>query len=176
LVSIAAGLKLEKLAAMSGGDYPVIRVMPNLCAEVGEGMILYTPSANVTAEELAVFRAALAQAGRLDEIPEDKMDAASAIAGCAPAFAYMFMAALADGGVMAGLTYDAALQYAAQVLRGAAGMIQAGKGHPEALKTAVCSPAGSTIAGVKVLEDMAFRSTVMTAIDASYHKTAELGK
>ena len=104
------------------------------------------------------------------------MDAGSAISGCGPAFAYMFIDALADGGVACGLTREAALEYASQVLIGAARMVQETGRHPGELKDEVCSPGGSTIAGVLALEEGAFRATVSSAVRASYKKTRELGK
>lgn len=98
----------------------MIRIMPNTPASVGEGMIQYC-SSNVTAEEEEAFRKIMAPAGRLDAVPENLIDAASCVSGCGPAFAYLFLEALADGGVACGLPRDKALAYAAQMLAGSAG-------------------------------------------------------
>jgi len=176
LVSMAAGLTTARIAEFAALDVPVIRIMPNIPASVGQGMILYTANDAVTPSELDDFVAGMQGAGRLDRIDEKLIDAASAISGCGPAFVYVFIQALADGGVAAGLSYDRALTYAAQTVAGAAQMVLESDRHPEALKNAVCSPAGSTIEGVQTLERGAFRGVVADAVRASYVRTVELGK
>lgn len=176
LVSMAAGLSIARICELAGEEYPVIRIMPNTPAAVGEGMILYTANERVTEEELASFVKGMSGAGRFDRIDEKLIDAASAISGCGPAFVYLFLEALADGGVECGLSYDKALQYAAQTVAGSARMVLEGERHPEALKNAVCSPGGTTIAGVHALESGAFRALAMDAVCAAYRKTLELGK
>ena len=174
VISMAAGVSLTKLAVMLG-DVPIIRIMPNTPAEVGYGMILYT--ANEKGEgAVPRFLEAMAAAGKFDAIDERLIDAASAISGCGPAFAYMFIEALADGGVMSGLPRDKAMLYAAETLIGAAEVVKQTGRHPGALKDAVCSPGGSTIEGVKALEDGKMRGTVAGAVVASYEKTLKLGK
>ncbi len=176
LVSMAAGVDLETLASLSGGKYPTIRMMPNTPACVGEGMILYTPNALVSEEEIALFLSAMEPAGLCDRIEEKFMDAASAVSGCGPAFVYMFIEALADGGVMCGLPRDRAIAYAAKTVLGAGKTVLETGRHPEELKDAVCSPAGSTIEGVRALENSAFRSACIEAVSASFRRTKELGK
>ena len=115
-------------------------------------------------------------AGKLDPIPEDKIDAASALSGCGPAFVYMFAEALSDGAVECGLPRDKAMLYAAQTLLGAAKLLKESGKHPGALKDAVCSPGGTTIAGVHALEDGAFRASTMNAVKRAYERTLELKK
>ena len=176
LVSMAAGLAISRIEELAGTAYPVIRIMPNIPASVGEGMILYAANGAVTEEELDAFLAGMARAGQLDALDERLIDAASTISGCGPAFVYMFVEALADGGVACGLPYDKALAYAAQTAVGAARMVLEDGRHPEALKNAVCSPGGTTIAGVHALESGAFRADVMDAVCAAYRRTLELGK
>lgn len=110
-----------------------------------------------------------------DEIKESLIDAGSAVSGCGPAFVYIFAEALADGAVECGLPRDKAIEYAAQTLVGAAKMVTESGEHPEKLKDAVCSPGGSTIAGVHALEDGAFRACAMNAVKASFDKTKILG-
>ena len=173
LVSIAAGLTIETIRKMAGGDYPVIRMMPNTPVAVGSGVILYDPSDNVTA--LPGFCQAMAQAGSLEPIPEKLMDAGSALSGCGPAFAAMFMEALADGAVACGLPRDKALTLAAQTLRGTAQLLLETGKHPAVLKDEVCSPGGSTIQGVNALEEGGLRATAIAAIQAAYTRTKELG-
>ncbi len=174
VISMAAGVSLAKLAVMLG-DLPIIRIMPNTPAEVGYGMILYTANEK-GAGTVPLFLESMAAAGKFDAIDERLIDAASAISGCGPAFVYMFIEALADGGVMSGLPRDKAMLYAAETLIGAAEVVKQTGRHPGALKDAVCSPGGSTIEGVKALEDGKMRGTVSGAVIASYEKTLKLGK
>jgi pyrroline-5-carboxylate reductase len=176
LVSMAAGIAIADIQRMAGKDYPVIRIMPNTPVGVGEGMVLYTVSENVTADMKAAFCDAMSGAGLLDEIPEKLIDAGSAVSGCGPAFACLFVEALADGGVACGLPRDKALTYAAQMLKGTAKLILESGEHPGKLKDAVCSPGGSTIAGVRALEQGNFRGSTMDAVDAAFYRTKELGK
>lgn len=174
VISMAAGVSLAKLAVMLG-DLPIIRIMPNTPAEVGYGMILYAANEK-GAGTVPLFLESMAAAGKFDAIDERFIDAASAISGCGPAFVYMFIEALADGGVMSGLPRDKAMLYAAETLIGAAEVVKQTGRHPGALKDAVCSPGGSTIEGVKALEDGKMRGTVSGAVVASYEKTLKLGK
>lgn len=176
LVSIAAGLSIAKIQDMAKGEYKVIRVMPNTPALLGEGMLLYTAFESVTEGESDEFLQAMRFAGVWDKIPENLIDAGSAISGCGPAFVYIFAQALADGAVECGLPRDKALKYAVQTLKGSAEMIEKTGKHPELLKDEVCSPGGTTIAGVKALEDGGFRACAMNAVEKAYKKTLELGK
>ena len=176
LVSMAAGVSISSLQQMAQVDCPIIRIMPNMPASLGEGMILYTVNDFVSKEDIDGFTDSMKFAGLLDRIDEDKIDAASCVSGCGPAFVFMFCEALADGAVECGLPRDKALLYAAQTLTGAAQMLIKTGDHPGKLKDAVCSPAGSTIEGVKALENGAFRATTMEAIRKAYMRTLELGK
>ena len=176
LVSMAAGLTIADIQRMAGNAYPVIRIMPNPPVAVGEGVVLYTVSENVTDEMKNTFCNALSGAGLLDEIPEKLMDAGSAVAGCGPAFACLFLEALADGGVACGLPRDKALRYGAQMLLGTAKLVLESGEHPGKLKDAVCSPGGSTIAGVRALEQGNFRGSTMDAVESAFYRTKELGK
>lgn len=176
LVSMAAGLTMADIQRMAGGEYPVIRIMPNTPVSVGQGVILYDKTENVPREALEAFLAGMAQAGLLDPLPEKLIDAGSAVAGCGPAFAALFMEALADGGVACGLPRAKALEYAAKMLLGTATLALESGQHPGVLKDAVCSPGGSTIAGVRALEQGAFRAATMNAVEAAFQKTKELGK
>ena len=175
LVSMAAGLKISAIEKMLGAEYPIIRIMPNTPVSVGKGMILYTANDNVFMDEIAEFCDALKKAGRMDKIEENLIDAASAVSGCGPAFVYLFAESLADAAVECGLPRNKALEYAAQTLSGAAELILTSAKHPAQLKDEVCSPAGSTIAGVHALEENGFRGAVMSAVKASFERTKELG-
>lgn len=174
LVSMLAGTSIEKLCSLSGKEMPVIRIMPNTPASIGEGVILYCSNALVSENQVAYFVSAMSGAGLLDKIDENKIDAASAVSGCGPAFCYMFIEALADGAVECGVPRDKAMMYAAKMLSGSADMVLKSGKHPGALKDAVCSPGGTTIAGVHALEDGAFRSAVMNAVTSAYKRTLEL--
>ena len=176
LISMAAGISISAVVQMSRESLPIIRIMPNMPATVGEGMILYTTNHLVSDHALEVFLKAMSFAGRLDAIDEAKIDAASALSGCGPAFVYLFAEALADGAVECGLARDKANLYAAQTLYGAAKMLLESGKHPGELKDAVCSPGGTTIAGVHALEESAFRAATMNAVTAAYEKTLALKK
>ena len=174
-VSMLAGVQLERLTHLLGADKKIIRILPNTACAVGQGVVLYCANGNVTDADLAAFCSLMADAGIVDPIPETLIDAGCAITGCGPAFAYMFMEALADGGVKCGLPRARAIRYAAQMLAGSAEMVlQSGK-HPEQLKDDVCSPGGSTIAGVDALEQRAFRGSCIAAVEAAFEKTRRLG-
>ncbi len=174
-ISMAAGVPLASLEVMLSGA-PVIRIMPNTAVLVGEGMTVYAPSPRVSAAARADFLAIMAASGKCDELPEALIDAACAVSGCGPAFAYLFLDAMAAGGEAAGLSRERALAYAAQTIRGAMRMaVETGR-TPTALKEAVCSPGGSTIEGVKVLEGRGLPTLVQDAVAASFRRTKELGK
>ncbi len=172
LISMAAGLSIASIKEWVG-DIPTIRIMPNTPVRVGKGTILYALD-NVTEAMKEGFLEALAMAGELVEIPEKLIDAGSAVSGCGPAFGYMFIEALADGGVKCGLPRADALKLAASTLLGAAQMVLKTNEHPEKLKDDVCSPGGSTIAGVHALEKGGFRSNVIGCVEAAYKRTKEL--
>ena len=176
LVTMAAGLTMERIAAMAGGDYPVIRIMPNTPCAVGEGVILCDANERVTEEELTEFMDDMSGAGVVDRLEERLIDAGSAVSGCGPAFVCLLLEALADGGVACGLPRRKALLYAAQMVKGTAALQLATGEHPGAMKDAVCSPGGTTIAGVRALEERGFRSAAMDAVIAAVEKTKELGK
>ena len=171
----AAGLSIARIQEMAGSDCPVIRIMPNTPVSLGAGMIQYCAD-GVSDDQMFAFLGAMAPAGRLDAIPENLIDAACCVSGCGPAWVYQFIEALADGGVAAGLPRAKAQEYAAQTLLGSARMVLESGSHPGVLKDAVCSPGGSTIQGVRVLEEHAFRGAVTDAVLAAYDKTKEMGK
>ena len=154
-------------------DWPLIRIMPNTPSAIGEGVIFYTCD-GVTAEEEAAFLENMAGAGRLLPLDDHLMDAGSAVAGCGGAFVSLFLEALADGAVTCGLPRDKARRYAAQMVLGTAQLALQSDQHTAAMKDAVCSPGGTTIAGVRALERGGFRSAAMEAVIAAYEKTLAL--
>ena len=176
LITMAAGLTMKQIQQMAGLDLPVIRIMPNTPVGVGKGLTLCCRNELVTDAMLEEFLADMSHAGTFDIVEEKLIDAAGAISGSGPAFMYMFIEALADGAVSCGIPRKKAMEYAAATMAGAAEMVlQSGK-HPGQLKDEVCSPAGSTIAGVHALENRAFRAAVMECIQAVYKRNLELGK
>lgn len=130
----------------------------------------------VSSEAEAAFLHAMTACGRLDKLDESLIDAASSVSGCGPAWACMFLEALADGGVICGLPRQKAMEYAAQMLLGTAQLVLESGKHPGLLKDQVCSPAGSTIQGVRTLEAAAFRGAVTDAVIAAYERTKQLGR
>lgn len=176
LISMAAGLTLEKLASLIPSQHRIIRIMPNTPVAIGQGVISYALSENCRAGDNSLFCQLLAKAGLLVELGDGLIDAATGLAGCGPAFVYLFIEALADAGVQIGLPREMALKMAAQTVVGAGQMVLESQQHPGVLKDQVCSPGGSTIAGVASLEEHAFRGTVMDAVHQAYKRTQELGK
>ena len=176
LITMAAGLTMKQIQQMAGVELPVIRIMPNTPVGVGKGFTLCCRNELVSDEVMEEFLSDMSHAGTFDIVAEKLIDAAGAITGSGPAFMYIFIEALADGAVSCGIPRKKAMEYAAATMAGAAEMfLQSGK-HPGQLKDEVCSPAGSTIAGVQALENRAFRAAVMECIQAVYKRNLELGK
>ncbi len=176
LVSMAAGVPMARICQLSDGEYPVIRIMPNMPVSVGAGMILYDITENVTTQQLNEFLSCMEYAGVLDRLPETLIDAGTSVSSCGPAFAFLFMEELAKGGVACGLSEDKAMLYAKQMLLGSAKLALESTMHPSQLRQAVCSPGGSTIEGIHALQNGGFSDTVMQAVAASYKRNQELGK
>lgn len=176
LITIAAGLTIDRIEAMVDCHIPVVRMMPNTPVCVGCGMIQYCCNSLVTQDMLTSILDDMRFCGKLDGIDEHLIDSASALSGCGPAYMYMFAEALADGAVACGLPRSKAFEYAAATMAGAAQMLLQTSQHPGTLKDAVCSPGGSTIAGLRALEEHGFRGAVMDCINAAYKRSKELGK
>lgn len=176
LISMAAGLSTAQIEQFAGGNIPVIRIMPNTPVAVSQGLIPYCCNDLVQQPVIDDFLSHMKYAGKMDLLPEGLMDAVSALSGSGPAFVYLFADAMADGAVACGLPRQKAIEYAAQTLMGAASMMLQSSKHPSQLKDDVCSPGGSTICGIKVLEEKGVRGAVMDCICATYNKNLELGK
>ena len=176
LVSMAAGLTTDAIREMAGLDLPVIRIMPNVACAVGQGLTLYACSNDVTPQQKQEFLRILSASGALEELDEHLMDAGSAVAGCGGAFACLFLEALADGAVSCGLPRDKAMRYAQQMLLGTAALVRQTGAHPGAIKDSICSPGGTTVAGVLALERGGFRAAAAEAVIAAYQRTLELKK
>lgn len=176
LVSMAAGLEIATLQAMAGGEYPVIRMMPNTPVAVGEGVILYDCARNVTEKAETFFVELFRCAGLRDKLPEQLMDAGTSVAGCGPAFAALFVEGLAKGAEALGLPPEKAALYATQMLWGTGKLIaQSGK-SPEQIRREVCSPGGSTIEGVKAFQQAGLIEIAVQAVEKAYRRNKELGK
>ena len=169
IVSMAAGWEIARLQKLFPGK-AVVRILPNIPVAAGCGVTLLCHAPDVTAQELALVKELLAASGTVSELDEHLLDAASGVTGCGPAFAAMFVEALADGAVACGLPRAEALRFSAQMLKGTAELLLQSGEHPGSLKDRVCSPAGSTIQGVRTLEQRAFRAAVTDAVIATWEK------
>ena len=176
LITMAAGLEIRQIEEFAGTRLPVIRIMPNTPTAIGKGVIQYCCNDLVDETVLNDWLADMVPCGLLDNLEERLIDAASAISGSGPAYMYVFLEALADGAVACGIPRAKAYEYAAMTMVGSAEMYLATKQHPGALKDAVCSPGGSTIAGLRAMEDKGFRSAAMEGVIATYQRNKELGK
>jgi pyrroline-5-carboxylate reductase len=175
VVSMAAGFSLAKIHALLGAPVPLVRIMPNTPALVSRGVIAMTVSPETPADKAADLEKILSAAGMVDRVAEKYLDAVTGLSGSGPAFVCLFIEALADGGVLAGLPRDTALRFAAQTVGGTAALVTESGRHPGELKDMVASPGGTTIAGVAALENGAFRGTVINAVQAAWKRSAELG-
>ena len=171
VISIAPGITIDSLLKKLGDGKRIVRAMPNTPALLGEGMTGVTYDRSLfTEEEEQEIQAFFQSFGRMEYVEERLMSAVVCASGSSPAYVYMFIEALADSAVRYGLPRDKAYEFAAQTVKGAAEMVlQTGK-HPGELKDMVCSPAGTTIAGVAALEEYGFRNAVLKANEACYEK------
>ena len=167
---------MERIEEMAGGNLPVIRIMPNTPTAIGKGVIQYCANRLVSEAVLSDWLQDMTPCGLVDALEERLIDAASALSGSGPAYMYIFLEALADGAVACGIPRAKAYEYAAMTMVGSAEMFLSSGKHPGALKDAVCSPGGSTIEGIQVLEEAGFRGAVMDCILAAYKKNKILGK
>jgi pyrroline-5-carboxylate reductase len=173
-VSIAAGITLETLC-QSLKTQRVVRVMPNTPCLIQQGASAFACGSAVTADDIALVTKLLSAVGTCCELSEKLLDAVTGLSGSGPAFVYVAIEALADGGVRMGLPRNIALQLAAQTVLGAAGMVLTGE-HPAVLKDRVASPGGTTIAGLQALEEHGFRAALIAAVQAATLRSQELGK
>ena len=174
IVSIAPGQTLEKLSNQFGNNTKIIRTMPNTPAMVCEGMTAACRNDIATDADLEKVCSLFNGFGKTSVVKESMMDAVVSVSGSSPAYVYMFIEALADGAVLDGMPRDMAYQFAAQTVYGSAKMVMETKMHPGALKDMVCSPGGTTIEAVRVLEKTGFRSSVMEAMSACVKKARSM--
>lgn len=166
IITIAPGKTLEWLEERFGKPVKIVRTMPNTPAMVGEGMTGAAPNEYVTEEELAYAVEILSAFGKVEVIPEHLMDVVVSVSGSSPAYVFMFIEAMADAAVADGMPRAQAYQFAAQAVYGSAKMVLETGKHPAELKDMVCSPAGTTIEAVRVLEEKGLRSAVIEAMKA----------
>ena len=178
IVSMAAGVSAAAVSQLLSGvsdGCPVIRIMPNTPAAVGQGVILYCTGGGVEKSEENALLDLLSAAGSVVKMEEEQIDAASAVTGCGPAFLCVFLEAMIDGAVQCGLPRAQAEQFVLKTALGTAKLSLETGQNLALLREAVCSPAGSTIAGVSALEKGAVRFAMMEAVRAAYVRTKELG-
>lgn len=176
LISVAAGITLGALEASSPDCVRVVRTMPNTPSLVGKGATAFCLGGRCTAEDRGTVENLLNAVGISVEVPEKQMDAVTGVSGSGPAYVYLIIEALADGGVLQGLPRTEAQRLAAQTVSGAAEMVIQTGIHPAVLKDHVASPGGTTIAGIAALEAGNVRASVIAAVSASAKRAAELGK
>ncbi len=174
LISIVTGWSGKKLAERLPSATRVLRVMPNTPAMVGEGMCVFEADDTLKSDERAFAFSLFNAIGKTETVKEELIPAVVGVSGSGPAYAYLFIEALADGGVRAGLPRDKAYELAAQTLLGSAKMVLSTGKHPGALKDAVCSPGGTTIEAVAALEENGFRGAVLEAVRACVNKAIAL--
>ena len=174
IVTIAPGKTLDWLSARLGSDKKIVRTMPNTPALVGAGITGVCKNKNVTENEFTYILSLLKSFGLAEEVPEGLMDAVVSVSGSSPAYVFMFIEAMADAAVADGMPRAQAYKFAAQAVLGSAKMVLDTGKHPGELKDMVCSPAGTTIEAVRVLEEKGFRSSVMEAMKACTAKAKGL--
>ncbi|MBR7155390.1 MAG: pyrroline-5-carboxylate reductase [Lentisphaeria bacterium] len=174
LLSIAAGITLETLTALTGNDR-IVRIMPNTPALVGAGAAAIAPGAGASDEDVELTMKIFSATGCVVKLKESEIDAVTALSGSGPAYVFEFIQAMADGGVAEGLPRDVALQLAAQTVLGAAKMVLETGEHPTSLKDKVTSPAGTTSRALELLAERGFAGSVMQAVRAAAKRSRELG-
>ena len=172
VITLMAGVTRASLAAQ-GIDAPILRLMPNTPAQIGQGMIPYCTDENAICEE---FEELFRFAGRCDRVQEEQLDMACALSGCGPAYVCLMAEALADGAVALGFPREKAYLYAWQTLSGTAQLALEKKQHPGVLKDAVCSPGGATIQGVIAMEEGGVRAALIEAVRRAFEKSQEIGR
>ena len=176
IITMAAGVKIDTLCGMLGEKYPVIRIMPNTPVKIGKGVILAAKNDLVSENDFDSFISDFKNAGSIYGLEENMIDAGSVISGCGPAYIYMYIEALAKAGEKLGLSYELSAKLAMETTIGSGTLALKSDDSLEALRTAVCSKGGSTIEGVKKLQENNLDNMVYEALNAAFERTKELGK
>jgi len=175
VISIAAGVRISRLEELLGPGVPVIRAMPNTPCAISCGMTVLSPGSHAKESHVLAARRIFEPLGRVAELEEKHMDTVTGLSASGPAFVYVMIEALADGGVARGLPRQVSIDMAAQMVFGAASMVLKSGRHPAALKDDVTTPAGCTIAGILALEDGRIRSVLSRAVEVASVRAGELG-
>lgn len=175
VLSIAAGVPLARLERALGGHMPVVRAMPNTPALVGAGAAAIAPGAHASDDDLAWAESILSAVGVVVRVPEKLLDAVTGLSGSGPAYVFLVAEALIEAGVLAGLPRDVSVTLANQTLLGAARLLTETGDGPEALRAAVTSPGGTTVAGLRALEQAGVRAAFLDAVMAATERSKELG-
>jgi len=176
ILSVAAGYPIARVASGLSPQAHIVRAMPNTPSWVGAGVAALSVGPGVTEEEAKLARQLFESVGMVVMVEERLMDAVTGLSGSGPAYVYLIVEALADGGVKAGLSRQAAQLLATQTVLGAARMVIESGEHPASLKDRVASPGGTTIAGLQKLEDGKLRATLMAAVEAAVKRSKELAE
>lgn len=174
IITLAPGKTIDWLETQFGKKVKIVRTMPNTPAMVCEGMTAACPNGNVTAEELEYVLKILGAFGEVEVVPEKMIDAVVAVSGSSPAYVYMLIEAMADGAVAEGMPRKQAYKFAAQAVLGSAKMVLETGKHPGELKDMVCSPGGTTIEAVKVLDETGFRGSIIQAMEVCAEKSRNM--
>lgn len=174
VITIAAGIKLADIEQSFNFNIKTVRTMPNTPSLVGEGMTVLCPNDFISEQEITEVEHLFQTFGKTERLEEKLMDAVPAISGSSPAYVYMLIEAMADGGVLQGIPRDKAYRLAAQAVAGAAKMVLETNTHPGALKDNVCTPGGATIEAVAILEKTKFRGSVLAAMESCTIKVKSL--
>ncbi len=174
VVSIMAGITIANILSSIGKPVKVVRTMPNICVRVGEGAIGIAPSPLAEKKDVEAVAALMSPLGTTIEVGEELMDAVTALGGSGPAFFLMFLESVIDAGVKLGFTRDKSRTICIQVIKGTLKMLEEEGLHPTLMREMVTSPAGTTMAGLAVMEEGAFRGNVMKALEAAAKRAKEL--
>ncbi len=176
IISIVAGITIRHISQILGTEKPIARVMPNMNALISAGMNVIAYNKSVDEKKRELTKAIFKSVGEILETDESKMNAVTGLSGSGPAFVFMFIQALADGGVKVGLSRDEALLLATETVLGSAKTVKYSGIHPEKLKDMVASPGGTTIEGIHILEQNKFRGLIMEAVEVAKNKADVLGE
>lgn len=176
IVTIAAGKTIESIENIIGNNKKIVRTMPNTPALVNEGMSALCKNKNISNDELDTVKSIFDSFGKSEVVSENMIDAVIGVSGSAPAYVFMFIEAMADAAVSAGMSRPQAYKFASQAVMGSAKMVLESGKHPGELKDMVCSPGGTTIEAVKTLEEKGLRNAVIKAMENCIKKSQEMSK